>query len=136
VHLGADHQHMVVEPALDVRLRHGEAVDEAGALVAHVEGANGPRPELLLDQDPVPGKDVIRREGGEDDQVDVVHRDPGVRDRLARGFGAEVGRSRPRVDVPALPDPVRCTIHSSDVSIHRVSSSFFTTRGGRAAPCR
>src|SRR5512143_3824242 len=30
--------------------------------------------------------------------------------------------------------PVRWTIHSSDVSIRRVSSSFFTTRGGRARP--
>jgi len=32
------------------------------------------------------------------------------------------------------PDPVRWTIHSSDVSIRRVSSSFFTTRFGRARP--
>src|SRR5659263_114766 len=30
--------------------------------------------------------------------------------------------------------PVRWTIHSSDVSIRRVSSSFFTTRFGRARP--
>jgi len=71
-----------------------------------------------------------------DDQVDVVTVTPAFAIALRAASTPRWDEPVPGSNVPALPDPVRWTIHSSDVSIRRVSSSFFTTRFGRARPCR
>src|SRR5581483_12158370 len=101
------------------------AVDESGALLADVERRDESHPELLLQQAAAAGKVVVRSHRREDDVVDLVLRDPGVRDRLCRRAGAEIARGGallhvvPGLDAAPLPDPRVGGVHHAGELIVR-----------------
>ena len=61
--LAADEQHGAGGAGLDEAVGGGQAVDEAGALVADVHGAGGVQFQQILDEDPVAGEETRRGSG-------------------------------------------------------------------------
>ena len=102
---GADDQDVVEEPAFDVGLGHRDPVEETGALRPDVEGANRGEPELFLDEHPSAREEVIRRDGGKNDEIDIGEGKTGAGNGGTRGLGPQVGGPGPRVDETPLPDP-------------------------------
>ena len=122
--LGADHQHAFGEPALEVEIGGGDRVDEAGADGLHVEGEAVPHAEPALYVDGGGGKRIVRRRGRDHDQVDVVRRQAGIRERCARSRLAERSRRLALVryvtlaDAGALDDPfVGCLDDAFEIGI-------------------
>ena len=83
--LGADDQDVPGHAAGDVRLRGGIGVDEAGAGRGHVHRRRARVADGLLDQRRRRGHPVVGRQGGEEDEVDLVGVDAGRPDRPQRG---------------------------------------------------
>ena len=107
------------KPARDVEVGGGDRIDEAAADGLHVEGKAVPHAEPLLDLDGGRRKGVVRRRGRKHDEVDIVRRQPGIGERCAR---RRLAQRRGRLVVADAMwrwrMPVRCTIHSSEVSTH------------------
>src|SRR5450830_2129599 len=101
-HLGADNEDVLVDVGRDEGRGDGEAVDEAGAAGLHVEGAGLGGADLVGDDRRRGRRDVVGRDRGDDDQV-------------------ELGRvERPRVEAAAggdLAEVARRLVHSRDAAL-------------------
>ena len=102
--VGADQQHVLRDTALDQRPHDLHAVGEAGALLAKIEGRDRRAAETLLDQGPATREVVVWRHRGAHQVVDLAGLEPGVGERGAAGFGTQLGRADPFVDVVARDD--------------------------------
>src|SRR5205814_4086815 len=111
VHLGAHQQDTAVLAGTDPRVGHRETINEARALVAHVDGGDVGEAELALEEHAVAGLEVVGRAGAIHDAVQLAGPHARLRERLARGLGRETRASlafRDRVaglDAAALHDP-------------------------------
>ena len=85
--LRADDQRALPLPGLQHRVGRGERIDEAGADRLQVERRARMDAEIVLDGHGARRKSVVRRRGGEHDQVDVRRLQPGVFERLSRRGG-------------------------------------------------
>ncbi len=129
--LGADDERPLEHAALQIVVGGGEREDEAGAHRLHVEGRAMGDAELGLDGHGGGGKGLVGRRCGEDDQVDVLRRQPGVVER-ARAASAPIAEvSSPSAAILRSLMPVRSVIQSSEVSTSLARSSLVTTREGR-----
>ncbi len=111
-HIGADHQRVIVGAAGDELAGGGQRVGERRAGGAQIEAPRAARADLFLDEAGGAWKEHVRRHGADDNEADVVRREPGLGDRLDGGFGPEI-RSRDAVlddvalaDAGPLQDPV------------------------------
>ena len=117
--LAADEQDAVVRPHPDVAVGGREAVEESCALVANVHGAHLSQAERVLEQDAVAGEEVIRCEGREDDELDVVRRPARVgHGGFGRG-GRHVGACLTIGGEPTLLDP-RALLNPRVRGIHQL----------------
>ncbi len=126
--LGAHHQHLLVEAAGHRAGGHGQRVDEAGAAGRDIAGAGVGAPALVGDARSRRRHHLVGRDGGGDDQVDVFA--GGNPRRLERLRAATMPRSdelRPASATRRSLMPVRCLIHSSEVSRPAARSSLVTT---------
>ena len=128
----ADHQRALERAGAQQAVGGGERIDEARAHRLQVER------RAMMDAEPGlhghrgRGKGLVGRRGRQHDQVDRLRIDLGVRERGARGMQAQVARSvSPGAAMRRSWMPVRCTIHSSDVSTVCASSVLVRTRLGR-----
>jgi len=103
--LGADRQHAAGAAGRDVGLRDRERGDEPGAGRVAIEGRGVHRAQAVLD-DRGAGRDhLIRRDRADDDEVEVLGREPR---RLERAPPGDHGHVRGRLavgDVAPLADP-------------------------------
>ena len=89
----ADQQDALVDAGLHERVGHLQAVDEGRALLADVEARAAVLvrdAELLLQEDRRAREVDVRRERAEDDAVDVLRLEAGVRDARASRPGGRV----------------------------------------------
>src|SRR6266568_1508522 len=91
VHLGADQQHATVLARADPGVGDREAIDEARALVTHVDGRDVGEAELALEEHAVAGLEVVGGAGAIHDAIEVggLERSPG--ERLQRGRARQAG---------------------------------------------
>jgi hypothetical protein len=114
VDLGADEEDPLVHAGTHPGVCHGEPVEEAAALVPHVERGDAGQAELVAEEAARAGEVVVRRERREDDRVDVLlAREAGVLERHLRrlegeiaGADAAVLDEAPLLDPRALGDPL------------------------------
>jgi hypothetical protein len=108
-----------------------DRVDEAGADRLEVEG--GPRrdAEILLDHRRGGGKGVVRRRGGADDKVDVGGVNPASARAASQALTPSVEVNSSSAAIRRSSMPVRCTIHSCEVSTEADRSRLVTIRLGR-----
>ena len=130
-HVGADDQRVLVRAARHHLARRRQRVGERRAGRAQVESPRVVRADLVLHQTRGARKHHVRRDGADDDEADVVGREPGALDRLA----APLPCARSDVATPGSTMcrsrmPVRCRIHSSVVSTIFSRSALVSTRGG------
>ena len=105
VDLGAHQQDALVHAASNPRVGDLHAVEEATALVAHVECGHPPEAELVTQEAAAAGEVEVGRERCEDDRVDLRHVDPGVfTGHLGRWHGEVTGSGAAFLDVAALFD--------------------------------
>ena len=119
-------------PDLQQAIGGRQRIDEAGADRLQVEGGAVGDAERRLHRDGARRKGVVGRRGGEHDQVDRLRID----DARARAPRARRAQPRSEVSSPAAAMwrswmPVRCTIHSSEVSTLRARSALVRTWLGR-----
>ena len=87
--------------------------------------------EIGLHRDGGRRKGVVRRRGGEHDEIDRLRIKMRMRERGARGVRGHVRGDSPGAAMRRSWMPVRCTIHSSDVSTLLASSALVRTWFGR-----
>ncbi len=110
--LGSHHEHALVDAGGDRAGGHGETVDEAGACRRQVEGSGVDAAEIVRDARSRRRREVVRREGGDNDKVDVLgfhsrvgYRIPPRGGRQVRGVDS--GRYYPPLtNARPLPDPL------------------------------
>jgi hypothetical protein len=113
VNLRADQQDALVLAHADPRVGNGQAVEEAGALVAHVQRRHAGYAELALEVDAAAGEEVVGAERRVDDAVDVAGLHVRALESDARGFHRQVGARLlagldpvPLLDAGPLADPL------------------------------
>src|SRR3989449_995969 len=117
VHLGADQEDAPVGTGADPGVGHGEAVQEAAALVAHVDRRDVADAQLALEEDAVAGLEMVGGAGTVDDAVEVVGLQAGLGQGLAGGLarqgdaGLAVRHPVARLDAAALRDPLVRRVH-------------------------
>ena len=115
--LGADHQRALVGAGAQQAVGGGEPVDEARADRLQIEGRAVGDAEPGLDRDRAGRKGVVGRRGREHDQIDRLRVDVGAGERRLRRMQWRDRRSAsPVAAMWRSRMPVRCTIHSSEVS--------------------
>ena len=90
--LRPDDQHVPGHPARDVCVRGGVGVHEPGTRGRHVHGRRPRVPDRFLDQRRGRRHPVVRREGGEQDEIDLVRVDAGGPDGAHGGHRRHGGR--------------------------------------------
>ena len=109
--VGADHQRVLARAGGHHLRRRRQRIGESRARGEQVVAPGARRANLVLHQARRARKQHVGRRRADDDEVDVVGREPGAFDRLLGGFGGQVGRRDARLDdVPltnasALQDP-------------------------------
>ena len=93
VNLAADERHAAVHPGAYPRVRHLQSVQETAALVADVERRHARQAELVAEEAAAAGEIEVRREGREDDGVDLRDVDAGAFARHLHGRDGEVARA-------------------------------------------
>ncbi len=83
-HVGADDQRVLVRPARDDLARRRQRVGERRAGGAQVEAPRVVRADLVLQEAGRARKHHVRRHRADDDEPDVVRREPGALDGLER----------------------------------------------------
>ena len=107
----ADHQRALELAALQIAVGGRQSEHEARADRLHVEGRAMGDAKLGLDGHGGGGKGLVGGRGGQDDEVDVLGREPRVVERRARRDGAHgrgelaVGGDPPLLDAGPLGDP-------------------------------
>src|SRR5450756_313754 len=91
-HLGADNEDVLVDVGRNEGRGDGEAVDEAGAAGLHVEGAGLGGADLVGDDRRRGRHDVVGRDRGDDDQVELARDERPRLETTAGGDLAEVAR--------------------------------------------
>src|SRR6266536_2035433 len=117
MHFGTDEQDVLVLARADPRVGDRQTIDEAAALIAHVDGRNVGEAELALQKDAVAGLKVVGGAGAVDDAVDVLRREARFGERLLRRLprerDARIALVDPvaRLDAAALHDPLVGRVH-------------------------
>ena len=110
--VGADHQHLLMRAGGHQVGAGGEAVDEAGAGGDQVEAPGAARAERVLHQAGGGGEEHVRRDGADDDGVDVGGANAALGERATGGFDGHVGGGHfgggdvALADAGALDDPL------------------------------
>jgi hypothetical protein len=110
--LGADHQRAAVRAGADHAVRHLHRVEEARADRGDIERDAIVDSQHRLHLGGGGGEGVVGRGGGQHDQVDVLRRDAGGRDRGDRGVarqrrgGLALARDMAEADPGPLDDPL------------------------------
>ena len=109
--LRPDHQRALETAAFEQRVDDRQRIDEARTNRLQIEGGAMGDAEAGLHRHRGGGKSLVRRRGGEHDQVDRARLDMGIDERRARGMQREVGgqfaggRDMAFADTGALHDP-------------------------------
>ena len=109
--LRTNHQHRVVGVRIDELLADLNPVDETRASGLEIECGGAVRANLLLDETGRRGERHIGRDGGDDDEIDLLRLHASHRHRAARGCRTEVGsklivsRDAPLLDAGTAHDP-------------------------------
>src|SRR5207249_7982936 len=117
MHFRADEQDAAVLPHADPCVRHGEAVQEAAALIADVDRRDAREAELALQEYAVAGLEVIGRAGAVHDAVEIARLEAGLGERPAGGLAREarsglaVAHPVAGADAAALRDPLVRGVH-------------------------
>src|SRR3989441_10088416 len=117
VHLGADQEDAPVGTGADPGVGHGEAVQEAATLVAHVDRRDVADAQLALEEDAVAGLEMVGGAGAVDDAVEIAGLEAGLGQGLAgrlarqRDAGLAVRHPVARLDAAALRDPLVRRVH-------------------------
>jgi hypothetical protein len=102
--VGADEQHGVGPPALDLRAAEGERGEEAGAGGPDVDRAGAGRADRGGHERRRVGQHVVGRRRGEQEQVDVGGVRPGLLEHGLGGLRGDAGERLARPDHAALAD--------------------------------
>src|SRR5690606_25139105 len=89
--LTSNHQHVLVHSGLYKLVGYGKGINKATTLVSHVKCGTGMDVKHLLYLHPGSWEIVIRTQGGENDQIDVVFRYSGSLQRNPGGLGPHDG---------------------------------------------
>src|SRR6266566_2712823 len=117
VHLRPHEQDAAILPRADPRVGYGEAVQEAAALVAHVDRGDAREAELALQKHAVAGLEMVRRAGAIHDAVQVARLEPRFAERAAGRLAGEPGTGLPfahpvaGANAAPLPDPLVRGVH-------------------------
>jgi hypothetical protein len=129
-----DDQHGVVGAGHDELLADFEAVNEPGTSRFQIERRRALGPDLFLHQTGGRGKHHVRRDGGDDDEINLLAVTPAA--FMAR-MAALAARSEVNSSLAAMRRsliPVREVIHSSVVSTIFSSSKLVSALAGTYAP--
>ncbi len=99
-----DDEHRFIGAGHDELLADLQGVDEAGARRLNVEGGRLERADLLLDQRRRGGKRHVRRDGGHDDELNLIAGDAALFHGPQGRLGPEIGSKFIRRRDPPLPD--------------------------------
>ena len=119
-HVGADDQRVLVRPGADHLHGRRQRVGEPRARRAQVEAPRVVRADLVLQQARRARKHHVGRRRADDDEADVVGREPGPRDGLERRL-ARRDRTSPRRDRRCAARGCRCAAESTRRSSRRAS---------------
>src|SRR3989449_1018425 len=117
VHLGADQEDAAVGAGADPGVGHGETVQEAAALVPHVDRGDVADAQLALQEYAVAGLEMVGGAGAVDDAVEIAGLEAGLGQGLAGGLarqrdaGLAVRHPVARLDAAALRDPLIRRVH-------------------------
>ena len=101
---GADHQSALERAGTQEIVGSGEREDKSGAYRLQIERRAVVDAEFVLHRDRGGGKGVIRRRGGQHDQVDRLRVDPGIGQRGASGMNCQMRGELAFGGDVALPD--------------------------------
>ena len=110
--LRADDQHALAGAGHDELLAYFQRVDEARARRLEVEGRRPLRPDLVLHQAGRGWERHVRRDGGDDDEIDLIRCDARLGHRALGCLGRQIGaklvvrRDAPGLDARAAGDPL------------------------------
>ena len=129
--VGADDERVLDGAGRHHRPADAERVREPGTGRTEVEAPGLRRADPRLQQARRARKHHVGRRRADDDEPDVVRREPRLRNGGLGGRHGDIGRRRPRARrCAARGCPVRWTIHSFVVSTIFSRSAFDSTRGG------
>src|SRR3989441_2022044 len=117
VHLGADQEDAAVGAGADPGVGHGETVQEAAALVPHVDRGDVADAQLALQEYAVAGLEMVGGAGAVDDAVEIAGLEASLGQGLAGGLarqrdaGLAVRHPVARLDAAALRDPLIRRVH-------------------------
>ena len=97
-HIGAHGQRVRVCAGGDHVHGRRERIRKPGARRAQIEAPRSVRADLVLEQARGARKHHVGRRRADDDEVDIVRSEPGLRDRFQRRFLREVRRPDPWID--------------------------------------
>lgn len=115
----SDHHRTLATAGGQHGVRHIERIDEPGADRLHIEGHRLMRAKLVLHLGRSRGKGVVRRAGGDDDEIKVAGYEPGTVQRLLRRMPREVrclfslGNDMTLRDAGALANPLVAGVDKS-----------------------
>jgi hypothetical protein len=121
---GADDQHGLVRARHNELLADFERINEPGTGGFDVEGGGPLGADFLLHEASGRRKRHVGRDGGDDDQIDLLRRNVAAFHRAHGGLGGHVR------GILAFGGAVRVTIHSSVVSTIFSRSAFLSVRLG------
>ena len=129
--LRADHQRALVRAGLEQAVGGGKPEHEARAHRLQIEGRAVGDAEPGLHRDRARRKGVVGRRGREHDQIDRLGVRAGGASAARAACNAMSEVVSPSAAMWRSRMPVRCVIHSSEVSTIRDSSALVRTRLGR-----